>query len=265
MAEEGVGASGEAGEAGKVQVLDGQPLVEEATALKEKANACVKRKQHQEAVALYEEGLAVLDRCRGQPMLREESQQVDGLKAVLHSNISQCMLSLELYRRAVEAAGKCLELDPSNAKALHRKSQAHEALREYEDALKDALQLRKIGGGGLKEKEVEERCEQLLLKVQNENTMVNKVGKEHEELFKMKERFDKVWQKYDLEGSNAAPEVAKWLVEDKDFDNTVGKIAKRWQMEKRDAQDLARWISKGLELKIIPDPSAASSEKPAAS
>merc|ERR1712061_737425 len=129
----------------------------EATELKERANDCVRRKQTQEAVKLYEEGLATLGRCTGHPMLKAESDQVQALKAVLHGNLAQCMLNLQLYRRAIEAATECLKLDESNLKALHRRSQAYEALREYEEALRDAVNLKRLGGGALGADEAEKR------------------------------------------------------------------------------------------------------------
>mmetsp|Transcript_40323 Transcript_40323/g.128139 ORF Transcript_40323/g.128139 Transcript_40323/m.128139 type:complete len:267 (-) Transcript_40323:202-1002(-) len=244
----------QAAEGEAVEVFDGLPLIEEATALKEKGNGHVKQKQFGEATKCYEEGLAVLGKSQGYPMLREEQERVSALRAVLHSNVAQCMLSQKLYRRAVDAATECLEIDEGNAKALHRRSQAHEALREYQDALKDALALKKLGGGGLDVDKLEKRCEELLLAMTSENKAVNQVAKKNEDMFEMKKRFEAVFEKYDLEGTDAAPEVAKWLVSDDNFAQTVEKVAKRWRMTKQHAEDFAKWISKGLELKIIPRP-----------
>merc|ERR1712232_319866 len=102
--------------------------------------------------------------------------------------------------------------------------------------------------------ELEKRCEILMEKHTSENKAVNKVYGDNEELFKMKERFEEVMEKYDLGDGFAAPEVARWLVTDNNFQETVKKVSKRWDMSIKEAEHFARWISKGLEMKVIPDP-----------
>jgi len=259
---------GEGGEAAAAtsdepdRVCDALPLLEEASGLKDQANAQVKQKEPQEAVKLYEQGLEVLSRSDGHPMLRDEKSQADALKAVLYSNIAQCMLTQQLYRRAVDSASECLKLDADNTKALHRRSQAYEALKEYEEALRDAIALQKLGGGGLDMKALQRRCEQLYERQIAENMAVNEVAKSNEDLFKMKERFDVVLEKYDLGDGEAAPLVANWLVTDKDLPRTVDRVAKQWVMSKKEAEDFTKWIKKGIEMKVIPTPKASS---PAAS
>jgi len=238
----------------QVQVLDGLPLVKEATELKERANILFKQAKYNEAVKCYEEGLAVLDRCKNEPMLREELDAVRSLKVVLHCNLAQCLLDSQLYRRAIAAATECLKLDEENVKALYRRSKAFEALKEYQDALKDALALKKLGGGGLKASDVEKRCEKLLLTMQEENIAVNKVAKDNEDLFRMKERFEVIFDKYNLEDTDAAPRVAKWLVADKDLATTADKVSKKWGMTSKEAKHFAAWIQKGLDMKVIPTP-----------
>merc|ERR1712129_7770 len=138
--------------------------------------------------------------------------------------------------------------------ALHRRSQAHEQLREYEEALADALSLKKLGGGGIDLRELEKRCESLVETHMKRTGAVNKVATDNAELFKIKERFDVVLEKYDLVDGFAAPEVASWLVSDQDLRKTVQRVAKRWEMSSEEAEHFCQWISKGLELKIIPDP-----------
>mmetsp|Transcript_77548 Transcript_77548/g.209621 ORF Transcript_77548/g.209621 Transcript_77548/m.209621 type:complete len:262 (+) Transcript_77548:73-858(+) len=238
----------------EVQVLDGLPLLEEATEHKEKGNACVKKRQFNEAVRHYEEGLGTLARGDGKPMITDERQQVTALKATLHSNIAQCMLSLELFRRAADAATECLKLDEAHAKALHRRSQAHEALREWEEALRDALRLRELGGGGLDPEALGSRCDALFEKQAKENQAVNKVVNEQEKMMKMKGRFETAFKKHGLYEADAAPEIARWLVAHDDLPFTVDKIAEKWKMSKIEAEDIAKWISKGIELGVVPRP-----------
>eukprot|EP00434_Breviolum_minutum_P004786 symbB.v1.2.004216.t1/scaffold215.1/size331178/9 len=56
---------------------------------------------------------------------------------------TQCFLSQQLYRRAIEAADSCLKLDPDHVKALHRRSLAFEAIHSYAAALLDLETLRR--------------------------------------------------------------------------------------------------------------------------
>ncbi|CAK0828882.1 unnamed protein product [Prorocentrum cordatum] len=202
----------------------------------------------------YEEGLGTLARGDGKPMITDERQQVTALKATLHSNIAQCMLSLELFRRAADAATECLKLDEAHAKALHRRSQAHEALREWEEALRDALRLRELGGGGLDPEALGSRCDALFEKQAKENQAVNKVVNEQEKMMKMKGRFETAFKKHGLYEADAAPEIARWLVAHDDLPFTVDKIAEKWKMSKIEAEDIAKWISKGIELGVVPRP-----------
>mmetsp|Transcript_105635 Transcript_105635/g.297154 ORF Transcript_105635/g.297154 Transcript_105635/m.297154 type:complete len:262 (-) Transcript_105635:209-994(-) len=234
------------------RVFDGMPLIEAAQKLKEQANALVKGKKFNEAVPLYENAIATLDKADGHPMLRQEVEQMIALKALLYSNLAQSLLSVELFRRAVDAATECLRIDETNVKALYRRSQAYEALRKYDDALHDHEELQRLGGGGLSEQAVATRREALQAKKDEVDRAKAEESEEDEcdnELVRMKERFDEIVEKYDLKDGNAASEVADWLVSG-EWLVTSERVAKRWQMEAEDADDFLRWISKGLEFKI---------------
>merc|ERR1719336_792232 len=121
-----------------MKVMDGAPLIAAAAGLKEEGNTLVKKKLFNDAVQRYENGIEILDKADGHPILRQEVEQMIQLKAVLFNNIAQCMLNLELWRRANEAATCSLKLDETCAQALHRRSKAREALRDYTGALEDA-------------------------------------------------------------------------------------------------------------------------------
>ncbi|CAK0797534.1 unnamed protein product [Prorocentrum cordatum] len=253
MAAPGGDAGGAAtGELGVDSVVDGLPLIEAARKAKDEGNACVKRKQYNEAVKMYESGIATLDLADGKPMLRQEVEEMVALKATLYSNTAQCLLSLELFRRASEAATSCLALDEGNAKALHRRSLAKEALRDLKGALEDAVALQGLGGGP---EDLEGRVAALRAKVEAEaKAAADEAAAESSEdecdtaLVRAKQRFDEVVQKYDLQDGDAATQIADWLVSG-EWEVTPDRVAKRWQMEPEDAEDLVRWIAKGLEFK----------------
>eukprot|EP00439_Symbiodinium_sp_Y106_P046919 s1158_g6.t1 len=237
------------------QIIDCIPLIEAATKQKEEGNSAVKRKAYSDAVTSYTHGISILDKADGHPVRRTEGQQMVELKAVLYSNIAQCFLSQELYRRAIESADSCLQLDPSNAKALNRRSLAFEAIRSYAPALEDVLALQQLGGGGLSAESLAERAASLRAKQEE----VERAAKEEADfkaddpigmaMVNVKERFDEVVEKYDLRDGEAAGEVADWLTSG-EWDVTPKRIAQRFKMEEEDAQVFLAWIAQGLDFKI---------------
>eukprot|EP00929_Paragymnodinium_shiwhaense_P007069 TRINITY_DN111029_c0_g1_i1.p1 TRINITY_DN111029_c0_g1~~TRINITY_DN111029_c0_g1_i1.p1 ORF type:complete len:682 (-),score=106.08 TRINITY_DN111029_c0_g1_i1:32-2077(-) len=97
--------------------------------LKAEGNGLFKQKKWQDAAKTYEEALA---------MCRKDGYNGDAsLATALYGNLAQCYLNLELYRRAVEAASACLNVDSQNQKALFRRAVGQEKLRLYSEALLD--------------------------------------------------------------------------------------------------------------------------------
>lgn len=233
-------------------VVDGLPLIEAATSVKDQANTLVKEQKFSEAVPMYEKAIAILDKADGHPMMRTEVEQMVALKSVLYSNVAQAFLKERLFRRAIEAATSSLNCDAANGKALHRRSQAYESLKKWKEALADTLSLQKLGGGGLAPDVVETRIKKFqheiaeVQRLKDEESSDDEIG---EEMVKMKERFDEVVKKYDLaEDEHMATEVADWLVSG-EWVMTIKKVAQRWKMEEQDAEDFLRWIAKGVQFK----------------
>lgn len=235
-------------------VYDGLPLIEAATKLKEQGNECVKKKKYNDAVALYEEGVASLDKGDGRPILRSQRHEIVKLRAVLLCNVSQCFLSLELWRRSIDAATACLKVDNDNVKALHRRCQAYEALREWEPALLDATLLQRLGGGGLDAVALQERVSFLRSKKESADRARAAEEESSEDevdtsLVRLKQRFDGIVEKYDLRETGAADEVADWLVSG-EWHINAKRVAQRFKMTDEDAFDFLQWIAKGLEFKV---------------
>lgn len=234
------------------QIIDGLPLIEAATGLKNDANAHVKGQRFGEAVTTYEKALAILDRAEGHPMLRDEVEQMQTLRSVLYANVAQCLLSQKLYRRAVEAASSCLKIEEGNTKALNRRSQAYEGLLKYPQALADMLSLQKLGGGGLSPEAMEAKLKPLQDKIAEIQRLKEEESSDDEigmDMVRMKERFDEVCDQYDLrDDPNFADEVANWLTSG-EWVVTVKRVASRWKMDVKDAEDFLKWIAKGVEFK----------------
>jgi len=241
------------------EVVDGLPLIKAAKDLKDTGNASVKAKCYGEAVGSYERAIAVLDKADGHPMLRQEVEEMIALKSVLYGNVAQCMLHQELWRRAIDAATRAVELDGQNSKAFHRRSQAHEALRRWAPALEDALALQRLGGGGLSDEALAARVAVLRSKKEEQERELAAESSEDEAdnaLLRMKARFDEVVDKYDLTDGEAAGELADWLTSG-EWLVTTQRVAQRWKMEEEDAEAFLKWISKGLEFKMANAENAA--------
>lgn len=238
-------------------MFDGEPLIEMTTKMKEEGNALMRSKQYAQAVEKYSEGVTVCDKAEGYPMLVREVRALVALKAVLLSNMSQALLSNELYRRALDAATRCLDVDEGNTKALHRRSLAHEALRDWSASIKDLESLKKLGGGTFSEEVLDSRIAALQDKIAEDLRVRAEYAEQYEDsepdetglaMVGMKQRFDEVCEKYDLRNDpGAAGEVADWLVSG-EWKITIDRVAKRWHMELQDAEDFIMWISQGVEF-----------------
>ncbi|CAJ1433084.1 unnamed protein product, partial [Effrenium voratum] len=166
-----------------------------------------------------------------------------------------CCLSQELYRRAIEAADSCLQIDPEHSKALFRRSLAFEALRSYGAALQDVEALKALGGGGLSEDALSAR----LAELQKKQAEVERLEREEQQskaedpmgmaMVNVKERFDEVCEKYDLRDGEAAGQVADWLTSG-EWEVTPKRVAQRFKMEEEDAQVFLAWIAQGLDFKV---------------
>jgi len=195
-------ATGETADRQMEFVTNRLPGIEKATELKGQANELVRQHKSSEAEVVYRAALAELAECEGERMLQADLKQIFELKAVLHGNIAQCMLNLNLYRRAIDAATDSLCLKEQNVKVLHRRSLAHEALKEWDKALEDALQVKKLGGGSLGATAALTRCELLYEKVLELNKTLKPASEKHAEDLKMqdmKKNNDAAVDKYILE------------------------------------------------------------------
>jgi len=104
-------------EAGKVRLLE---------EVKNRAKGAFTQKDMQSAELLYSKAITILDTM---PDKREHT---------LYSNRAMVRLNLNKVDDALADANACLDLEPTFAKAWHRKAQALLRLSEYDDAIKAA-------------------------------------------------------------------------------------------------------------------------------
>jgi len=235
-------------------VVDPENLLEAATKLKAEGNEALRGKKDQikDAVTKYEQGIAILDKCDGHPMLREDVAKVCALKALLYSNMSQALLKQELFRRALEAAQSCLEIDPSMTKALYRQLQAHEALKMYKEALKDLDDLEPMKDHGMSAEDFSSKRDAFKRKQQELEKKHEEEAEEEDDtgMVDAKRAFDEIVQKYALNDPETSAELADWLTLGQDRKITSQDCARRWGMDEDDAEKFLMWIQFGSEWKM---------------
>jgi len=232
-------------------VVDPENLLEAATKLKAEGNEALRGKQGQAATAAekYEQGIAILDKCDGHPMLKEDVAKVVQLKALLYSNMSQALLKGELFRRALSAAESCLALDPTQTKALYRQLQAHEALKMYKEALNDLDLLEPMKDHGMSVDDFSKRRETLQKKQKDLEKQQEEEAEEEDDtgMVDAKKDFDDICEKYALNDADTSAELADWLTLGNERKITSQDCARRWQMDEDDAEKFLRWIQFGTE------------------
>eukprot|EP01095_Lingulamoeba_sp_RSL-Kostka_P008527 TRINITY_DN286_c0_g1_i2.p1 TRINITY_DN286_c0_g1~~TRINITY_DN286_c0_g1_i2.p1 ORF type:complete len:357 (+),score=142.53 TRINITY_DN286_c0_g1_i2:69-1139(+) len=64
----------------------------------------------------------------------EEDQVINGFKSTIELNKAAALLKLKKYNSAIQCCQKVLANDPTNIKALYRKSQGQKSLKDYDSA-----------------------------------------------------------------------------------------------------------------------------------
>ncbi|KAH9902718.1 hypothetical protein C8Q73DRAFT_671496 [Cubamyces lactineus] len=128
-----------------------------AKELKEKGDKAFQEGRLKDALASYHQSILylsgldknALQKALGQPVpepppieavdqaaQEKPKTEVDILQEKIYSNMSQCHLSNQNWKRAVETADKALSYNPKNRKALFRKAKAQGELGYFEKAEK---------------------------------------------------------------------------------------------------------------------------------
>jgi len=106
--------------------------IESATKSKEEGNALFKEKKFDEAIECYNQGIKALDYRWGATPVEEKN--IETLRVILNSNAAMCSLKTNNLNEAVKFCNTAIELDPFNAKALYRLSEAYIGLSNFEKA-----------------------------------------------------------------------------------------------------------------------------------
>lgn len=237
-------------------VVDPSNLLQHATGLKAKGNEAMKSRQYAVATGHYEAGIQSLEKADGQKMRANDARLVIDLRSVLFSNLSQSLLKSELFRRALEAASSCLKLDDKNAKALYRRAQCHDRLKQYQEALADLAALETLDGAPSLDEltkfrtAVEARKAAWEKKIKEESP--DSDDECDAELVRCKQRFDEVIEKYNLKDEETASEIADWMTRGnagEQTDITLKDLDNKWGMDEDDAMAFLAWIDKAQQFR----------------
>lgn len=123
-----------------IQIADRKPtrwmmsdpeLIQVALRQKEDANLKFKGGKLKEAEGLYRDALSHLD------TVKNDNKEIKDLKKTLLQNISLVCNKNGDYKEALINATKSLDIDDQNAKAYFFRSQAHQKLKNYDEAIDD--------------------------------------------------------------------------------------------------------------------------------
>ncbi|KAI8824300.1 uncharacterized protein EV422DRAFT_315663 [Fimicolochytrium jonesii] len=104
-------------------------------------NAFFKQKKYADAVSAYTLALAAAARRKVQPSHSDTTDPSDDTAITLYTNRALAHFRLGAYTLCVADCTYALELNPRCSKALWRRAEAYRALRQYEQAKKDAFAL----------------------------------------------------------------------------------------------------------------------------
>ncbi|EDL90962.1 rCG63199, partial [Rattus norvegicus] len=114
--------------------------------LKNIGNTFFKSQNWEMAIKKYAKVLRYLDSSRAVIEKADVSRlQPIALSCVL--NIGACKLKMSNWQGAIDSCLEALEMDPSNTKALYRKAQGWQGLKEYDQALADLKKAQEIAPG----------------------------------------------------------------------------------------------------------------------
>ncbi|MBN3295468.1 peptidyl-prolyl cis-trans isomerase D [Amia ocellicauda] len=107
-------------------------------------NTFFKSQNWQAANKKYSKALRYLEVC-GDVVDEESAQQkLEPIALSCILNIAACKLKMQLWQDAMESCSEALELRPANTKALYRRAQAWQGMKEYSQALADLKRAQEI-------------------------------------------------------------------------------------------------------------------------
>eukprot|EP01091_Cochliopodium_minus_P012261 TRINITY_DN3682_c0_g1_i1.p1 TRINITY_DN3682_c0_g1~~TRINITY_DN3682_c0_g1_i1.p1 ORF type:complete len:200 (+),score=73.25 TRINITY_DN3682_c0_g1_i1:224-823(+) len=130
--------------------------IEEAKKLKEEGNKFFQGSEWRKALGSYHRSLLYvkgLDKSEASgmmmmkeehPITEEEKKEIEAVFLVVHLNMAAVYLKISEWTKAINSCGEAIKLDPKNAKAYFRRSQAYLSQRDVDRSEVDCKQALKL-------------------------------------------------------------------------------------------------------------------------
>uniref|UniRef100_A0A3Q2PVB3 Peptidyl-prolyl cis-trans isomerase D n=1 Tax=Fundulus heteroclitus TaxID=8078 RepID=A0A3Q2PVB3_FUNHE len=155
-----------------IDFKDVDKVLSAAEDVKNIGNVLFKNQDWKAAVNKYKKALRYLE-ASGELLDEEEEQKkLEPTAVSCFLNTAACKLKLQLWEEALESCDEALELNQENTKALFRRAQAWQGLKEQNKALAD---LKKAQGIAPEDKAIINEMKKVQLKIQEEKEKEKKI------------------------------------------------------------------------------------------
>nr|XP_057920276.1 peptidyl-prolyl cis-trans isomerase D [Doryrhamphus excisus] len=157
-----------------VDFKDVDKVLAAAEDIKNIGNNLFKSQDWKAAVNKYSKALRYLEMC-GEELEEDEEAVQKKLEPTAFScylNTAACKLKLQLWQEALDSCNEALELNNANTKALFRRAQAWQGLKEFSQAMTD---LKAAQGITPEDKAIMNEMKRVQLKVQEEKEKEKKI------------------------------------------------------------------------------------------
>ncbi|XP_059201878.1 peptidyl-prolyl cis-trans isomerase D [Centropristis striata] len=154
-----------------IDLKDVDKVLSVAEDVKNIGNSLFKNQDWKAAVNKYGKALRYLE-VSGE-LLEEEAQlKLEPIALSCFLNTAACNLKMQLWQEALDSCNEALELDQANTKALFRRAQAWQGLKENSKAMID---LKKAQGIAPEDKAIGNEMKRVQLKIQEEKEKEKKI------------------------------------------------------------------------------------------
>ncbi|KAM8848595.1 peptidyl-prolyl cis-trans isomerase D [Synchiropus picturatus] len=154
-----------------VDFKDVDKVLSVAEDLKNIGNKLFKSQDWNAAVGKYGKALRYLE-VGGEVLEETQQKKLEPTALSCYLNTAACRLKLQLWQEALESCNEALELDHSSTKALFRRAQAWQGLKEFSSAMTD---LKLAHGITPEDKAISNEMKRVQLKVQEEKEKEKKI------------------------------------------------------------------------------------------
>ncbi|XP_038156764.1 peptidyl-prolyl cis-trans isomerase D [Cyprinodon tularosa] len=151
---------------------DVDKVLSAAEDVKNIGNVLFKNQNWKAADIKYKKALRYLETSGNQLEGEEEQKKLEPTAVSCYLNTAACKLKLQLWQEALESCDEALKINQENTKALFRRAQAWQGLKEYNKALGD---LKKAQETAPEDKAIINEMKKVQLKIQEEKEKEKKI------------------------------------------------------------------------------------------